>query len=176
MSAGMRAAVDPTPLTYEQMRAHLIDGHHVYRMYMQAGKPTRLEYVTVPLLKLPAAPYGTYAASHGCGCHAMDTEAFEDPVDPPRAPVTVPRVYQGPSHATDVTQPRSRARCHDCGGVMEPGEYFAIEWPVWNTVTHHYQSRGPKKGYDRTFEGWGTETWAIHTDGCPGTNTNGNKK
>jgi hypothetical protein len=136
MSSGLRAAVDPTPLNFEEMREALVDGHQVYRMYMSGNRPTRLEYVSVAMLRLPAAPYGTYAAAHGCGCHAMDSTAFEDPVDPSRAPVAVPAAPQGPSLVEAVTRPRSETspavRCSECKGLIPAGEdRISLEWPVW---------------------------------------------
>jgi hypothetical protein len=172
MSSGMRAAVDPTPLNFEGMRDVLIAGRDVYRILYINGKPAKLELVTVSWLKIPAARRAYYAGAHGCGCKAMDATAFEEPAqDPQTAPVAPAGEPQGPAPASPRSDP-VRARCKRCGGLMGSGEMFMVEWPVWDEVTHHYQSKGPRKGYDRTFMGWGTERWAIHAgpDGCP---TNG---
>lgn len=189
MSSGLRAAVDPAPLDFAAMRQALVAGHHVYRMYVQGGRPTRLEYVTVAMLRLPAAPYGTYAAAHGCGCHHMDVGVFEEPQDPSRAPASALSGSQGLSDATGATPPRSEAprpaerrtaaRCARCRGLITPDEdRFMIEWPVWTTVTHKTRNRGSKPGFETTYEGWGSERWAIHeTCQAPdGTNTNGRTK
>jgi hypothetical protein len=176
-SSGTRAAVDPTPLNFDQVRDVLIAGRDLYRILYINRKPQRLDLATVDLLKSDAARHATYAAAHGCGCHAMDATFFEEAQDPPQAPVSAPRGSQGPSRAPDATQHPSRpgegltaVRCRVCDGIIAAGDIdrFQIEWPVWTKVTHHTQSRGPRKGYETTHEGWGTETWAIHAGqaGC----------
>jgi hypothetical protein len=179
-ASGFRAAVDPTPLTWTQMTLQLRAGGSLYRIYIQAGRPTRLEYVSVALLRSPAARYGTYAAAHGCGCHAMDARVFEEPPDPSQAPVAVPSGLQGLSATRDATQRRSRpgeglsaARCHNCGQIIEKGDInrIQLEWPVWQEVHHHVPNRGTRLGYDKIYKGWGCERWQIHSDGCPPTST-----
>lgn len=162
---GFRTAVDTARLRFSDIREHLIAGRHVYRVRKDVSG---LELITASMLKLPSARVGIYVASHGCGCHGMDSTIFEEPEAPHGPLVAVLDDQKGRSPVQAATNRTFRARCKLCDGIMESGDMFMIQWPVWTSVTHHTKSRGPIKGHERTFEGWGTETWQIHAapDGC----------
>lgn len=177
-NSGFRVAVDPVPFGFERIRDCLLARVDVYKILYMFGKPGRLELVTAASLKLPSARHATYVGAHGCGCHAMDATAFEGPPDPTRSPVDALDGSLGPSRALSATPPRSdvpgrserrtAVRCSVCKGLIPPDEdRFMIEWPVWTSVTHHTQNRGPRKGHTTTHEGWGYERWTSHLGGCP---------
>jgi hypothetical protein len=156
---GCRYAVEPTPLNPATYRALTLAGVHVWHIQ------------------------GRTFSDHACGCSAIDTAAFEEaPPTPPSAPVRRGNSEAGPHHApalatqgptSSVAQPANPRhsdviRCAHCDTIMQPEDHkFMVEMPVWQENTIKVPNRGQRKGWTRTYQGWGCTRWAIHSDGCP---------